>query len=414
MNTRPLPVGSFIQIEKSSLQSIIDELRGQGYRVMAPTVAEEAVVYGEVESLDQLPIGIVDEQDGGRYRLHESDGAAYFDYVVGPQSLKPYVFPAEQTVVEGIRADGTWQMKVPTEPEQPVAVIGVRSCDLHALRVQDRTFINDKFVDPAYQRRRENLFLVAVNCRRAAATCFCHSMRTGPGVDGGFDLAMTELDDQFVIEVGSERGGQVVLATDWTPCTTGTIDQARAVPQQLARAMHERTERVAVTSRTADDSQTAHAGHAGDAPCAADAAENGQPRPRHLDTTDIRDLLMNNLNHPRWDTVAERCLACTNCTLVCPTCFCSSVDEVTDLTGDSFRRQRRWDSCFTDTHSYMTSGAVRSSTRARYRQWLTHKLATWIDQFGTSGCVGCGRCITWCPVGIDLTEEVAAIRETAS
>ena len=132
---------------------------------------------------------------------------------------------------------------------------------------------------------------------------------------------------------------------------------------------------------------------------------------RHVQTDGIRDLLAANLEHPRWDDVAARCLSCTNCTLVCPTCFCSTVEDVTDLTGQSAERWRRWDSCFTLDHSYLHGGSVRPTTRDRYRQWLTHKLGTWIDQFGHSGCVGCGRCITWCPVGIDLTAEVAALRE---
>ena len=131
---------------------------------------------------------------------------------------------------------------------------------------------------------------------------------------------------------------------------------------------------------------------------------------RKLNTTNIRDTLLSNLDHPRWDEVAERCLSCANCTMVCPTCFCSSVDEISDLAGDHVERERTWDSCFNVGFSYMNGGNVRDNVRSRFRQWLTHKLASWIDQFDTSGCVGCGRCITWCPVGIDLTEEVAAIR----
>ncbi len=133
---------------------------------------------------------------------------------------------------------------------------------------------------------------------------------------------------------------------------------------------------------------------------------------RTLDVTDIRDLLYRNSEHPRWDEVADRCLTCGNCTMVCPTCFCASVDDVTDLAGEEASRERRWESCFTLEHSYVHGGSVRRSGKARYRQWMTHKLASWIDQFGTSGCVGCGRCITWCPVAIDITEEAAAIRAT--
>jgi ferredoxin len=156
-------------------------------------------------------------------------------------------------------------------------------------------------------------------------------------------------------------------------------------------------------------------GAMGDGPDGSDGPDKGerpseQPRGRHLETAGIRELLLDNLEHPRWQTVAERCLSCANCTMVCPTCFCSSVEEVSDLTGDHVVRERSWASCFTAEHSYMNTGAVRKSTASQYRQWLTHKLATWHDQFETSGCVGCGRCITWCPVGIDLTEEVAAIR----
>jgi ferredoxin len=132
---------------------------------------------------------------------------------------------------------------------------------------------------------------------------------------------------------------------------------------------------------------------------------------KQMDTTDIRDLLLHNLDHPHWDDVARRCLSCTNCTMVCPTCFCATVAEVSELTGDRVDRVRHWDSCFNIEFSYTAGGTIRSDIRSRYRQWLTHKLASWHDQFESSGCVGCGRCITWCPVGIDLTEEVAMIRQ---
>jgi len=255
------------------------------------------------------------------------------------------------------------------------------------MAIQDQVFLGGPYVDPGYRARRERLFVVSVQCRRAAATCFCHSMKTGPRASRGFDLALTELDDRFVIEVGSQRGGQILASVDgWKTCSAAIVDRAKDQSVQLERSMNRRS--------------------------AAEIAPNSS-KPRQLDTHGIRDLLLNNLDHPRWDEVAEQCLSCANCTMVCPTCFCSSVTEVSDLTGEQVRRERTWASCLTAEHSFLSSGVVRNSTAARYRQWLTHKLATWIDQFDTSGCVGCGRCITWCPVGIDLTEEVAAIRETA-
>jgi ferredoxin len=380
-----LPVGSFVRFAKPQLQAVIGALHDRGYRTIGPKVADGAIVYAELDGADQLPVGYVDHQDGGTYRLERS-GTGHFDYVVGPESLKKYMFPPRETLLESIRRNGSWQMTVPDQQPEPLAVIGVRSCDLHALAVQDKVFLGGPFVDPGYRARREKLFLVAVNCRRAAPTCFCHSMNTGPAVGGGFDLALTELEEYFVVEIGTKRGGDVIAATAWAPCTPQEIDEARAVPKKLEQSMRSRP-----SYGQADSGRQA-------------------PRQRTLDTTGIRDLLLENLDHPRWQEVAERCLSCANCTMVCPTCFCASVEDVSDLTGDNVRRERAWDSCFTAEHSTMSTGTVRKTTASRYRQWMTHKLATWIDQFGESGCVGCGRCITWCPVGIDLTEEVAAIR----
>jgi ferredoxin len=384
MSATRLPVGSFVRIEKDSLQAILDCLRQRGFRTIGPTVRDGAVVFDDLSALDQLPIGCVDTQDGGSYRLDSDATAGYFDYVGGPDSLKRFLFPPSSTVLEAHRQQGEW-VTVPTSVDpRPLAVVGVRSCDLRALDLQDRIFLRGEYVDPAYRAFRENMLVVAVNCRRAAATCFCHSMNSGPTCRSGFDLALTELDDCFVVEIGTLRGGEVATSASWTPCSLQLVHDAHQASEQLLQSMNQRQ-----TERREDD----------------DA-----PRGRYLETADLRELLVDNLQHPRWDEVARRCLACANCTLVCPTCFCSSMEERVDLSGEHVRRERNWASCFTEDHSYMSSGTVRKTIASRYRQWLTHKLAGWWDQFGASGCVGCGRCITWCPVGIDLTEEAAAIR----
>jgi ferredoxin len=388
MESDHFPVGSFLTISATQLQVLIDTLRRLGYRTVGPRIADGSIVYADVTSTDQLPIGYIDQQDGGLYRLEKADGAGYFDYVVGPHSLKNFLFPPRETLLESIRKNGSWQMTPAEIDPTPLAVIGVRSCDLHALAVQDKVFLGGPYVDPGYKARRQKLFLVAVNCRRASATCFCHSMNTGPAVNQAFDLALTEVDGRFVVEVGSTAGADVIAKIESAVATAQDFEQARQVSADLKRQMHERD--------------------------LVPYSQQHGTRQRFMDTTNIHDMLLSNLDHPRWAEVAERCLACTNCTLVCPTCFCASVEDVSDLTGDNVRRERAWDSCFTMEHSYTNTGVIRKTTAARYRQWLTHKLATWMDQFGTSGCVGCGRCITWCPVGIDITEEVAAIRATDS
>ena len=356
-------------LAQEAFASLLAALVERGYVVVGPTIDQEAIVYDRIDSGDDVPRGWTEEQGPAAYRLKRRDDDALFGYVVGPHSWKRFLFPPAATVAAADRTAAGWSMSTPADDAPKYAFLGVRACEVAAIRVQDRTFLEGPYVDPIYAARRKQALIIAVNCTQAAPTCFCTSMGTGPRVSQGFDLALTELPTGFVVEIGSDLGAEIVAALETQEVDSDVLARAAAARQQ------------AVDQIT-----------------------------RRMDTEGIRDLLLGNLDHPRWDDVAARCLSCTNCTMVCPTCFCSSVKDVTDLTGDHVERQRQWDSCFNFDFSYMNGGVVRNQIRSRYRQWLTHKLASWIDQFGTSGCVGCGRCITWCPVGIDLTEEVAAIR----
>ncbi len=373
MTSGNLQPGDTACLQRADLDCLLQELKRAGYTVVGPVVRDQAIVYDRIESAEELPAGWTEVQEGGTYRLERRQDAAVFGFTVGPDSWKKFLNPPRTRLVEITRTADSFETRTPPAPTERYAFLGARACELQAIAIQDRVFINDTFTDPGYQARREQVFIVAVNCTQAASTCFCVSMNSGPRAAAGFDLALTEVLEEnahyFLVEVGTGAGAELFSG----------IPHRKASPEQRARAR----ERVERTARSMG---------------------------RQMETDGIKELLYDNLEHPRWAEVAGRCLTCANCTLVCPTCFCSTVEEVTDLTGDHAERWRRWDSCFTMDFSYIHGGHVRASTRSRYRQWLTHKLASWQDQFGTSGCVGCGRCITWCPVGIDLTEEVRAFR----
>jgi ferredoxin len=357
-------------LDRDQLPALLAALESDGHEVVGPKIEQGAIVYDRIHSVEDLPRGWTDEQEAGRYRLQRRDDDELFGYVVGPHSWKKYLFPPQVTLLHSQRVEGNWQFTAPADDPPKLALLGVRACELAAIAIQDRVFAGGDYVDPLYVERRRRLLIVAVNCTQAAPTCFCTSMGTGPRCTAGFDLALTELSLGFLVEIGSDAGEQVAARLATRTATAEELSEAE-------------------TRRHRAKQQT-----------------------RTLPNDQVHDLLLANLQHPRWNDVADRCLSCANCTLVCPTCFCSSVQDVSDLTGENIERQRRWDSCFNLDFSEMNGGAVRQQTRARYRQWLTHKLATWQDQFGSSGCVGCGRCITWCPVGIDLTAEVAAIGES--
>lgn len=367
-------------IDTEGLDQLIGVLSGQGWTVLGPTVRDGVVAVGPVNGIDDLPRGVTDEQQPARYRLASRDDEALFGYATPATSFKPVLFPARQLLWRGTTTDEGFSLTRPDEPPPRRALLGVRSCDLAAIGVHDRVLAQRWGDRPAtdvdYAAARSATFIVAVACSTPASTCFCTSMGTGPAPGPGYDLALTEILDgerhEFVVQVGSEQGAAVLAEVPSRPAERTDEDAAARV---VATAAEQIT--------------------------------------RRLTTDGLPELLDADVEHPQWEDVATRCLACGNCTAVCPTCFCTSVDDVSDLTGQHAERWRVWDSCFNAAFSYVHGGPVRSSTASRYRQWLTHKLGTWHAQFDTSGCVGCGRCLTWCPVGIDITAEAAALRRTA-
>lgn len=357
-------------LPRTSLQRLIEVLRATGRRCLGPVARDGALVYDYITSVEELPSGVRDVQGPGSYRLNYTDSPRCFAWANGPQTLKPLTF-APQEILWRVRRDGQGLHFDPVTPEvSPLAVIGVRACDLAALRLQEAHFLRTGSADPGFQARHDALFIIAVDCAHPADTCFCASTGDGPSAEGGYDIAMAELDEGYLLRVGSAGGQGIVNALGLAP----------ASDEQCHRAVDEQKQAALAQTRS-------------------------------LPSRNLRDALFARQDHAHWAEVAQRCLACGNCTAVCPSCFCSANEAHPSLDGVESEQVRIWDSCFSFDHSNLHGRALREDIRLRYRQWLTHKLAGWHDQYGRSGCTGCGRCISWCPVGIDLTQELPVLLE---
>jgi sulfhydrogenase subunit beta (sulfur reductase) len=365
-----------VVVRPPALSALVKALRAAGHTVIAPVRRGGAIVLEEVADASSLPLGLRDEQLPGSYRLVPREDDAAFGYGPGPASWKGFLHPPALLRFRATREGKGFRIEPAELPDVRYAFLGVRPCDLAAIARLRRVVAAGAYPDPADAARFRDLFVVAVQCTEPGGTCFCASTGTGPAAPDGFDLALTERlgagRHELLVEAGSEKGAGFLPPLGGRPATGDDVDEARAATAAARERMG-----------------------------------------RTLEVEGLREVLRAAADSPRWHEVAGRCLCCGSCTMVCPTCFCTTVEETTDLSGERAERWRRWDSCFSLDFSHLQGGSVRQTPSSRYRHWLTHKLGTWWDQFGESGCVGCGRCITWCPAGIDLLEEARALRTSA-
>jgi len=368
----PLKVNDEAVLEPEGFQQLLAILKKYGYQTVGPRIRDSAIVLDELDSIYDLPVGWKDTQDAGTYHLEKSGAPDLFGYTLGPHSWKKYLHPSDLLLWRAKSTNNGFEIISERHNAPKYAFLGVRACELNAIALFDKVFETADFYDPIYKSGRKKVFIVAVNCTRPGGTCFCASMNTGPKAKFGFDIALTEVQGlrkhYFIAQVGSINGIKILSEITYRKAEEEEINLARGVLEDAA----------------------AHMG-------------------RSLDTSDLKSIFYENFEHHHWDKVAEGCLTCGNCTMVCPTCFCYNVEDSNSIDGEHAERRRKWDSCFTQEFSYIHGGVLRSSAKSQYRQWLTHKLSTGLDQFGTFGCVGCGRCITWCPVGIDITEAAKTI-----
>jgi sulfhydrogenase subunit beta (sulfur reductase) len=349
------------------LEALFDELHVDGFQIVGPKIKDQVITLDVLDKFTDIPRGHENDQEAGHYRLRNIDDGSFFKYTVGMDSVKKFLHPSRRKVFSQ-----QTDYKTEETTHQKFAFFSLRACDVKSIEVLDKVFLQSSFVNRDYKKRREDLFILTASCLQPASVCFCTSMGYGPEAEKGFDINLTEIygkEHYFLANYGSEKG-RLLLEN------LGLQESSKAELEEKLCAMKE--------SRASFS--------------------------KSLNTKGLPEILQKEKTHPQWDKVADRCLSCANCTMVCPTCFCSTIEDTVDITGEHAERWLTWDSCFNADFSYIHGGTVRSTTKGRYRQWMTHKLSTWHDQFDMSGCVGCGRCIAWCPVGIDLREEVKAIR----
>jgi ferredoxin len=363
-----------VRFDDTGLECLVELLRGEGYQVIGPRRLGPAVRLARIESAADLTAGIDADTSPGRYRMAKAMDGRIFGAGPAAESAKQNLHAPELRVAVAEREDGAFRIIRDKPAQARTALFGIRPCDVAGIARLDRVLLRDRYKDPDYEARREQTFIVAANCVRSAPTCFCASMETGPRAAAGFDVALTEHCNgkrEFLAEAGS-AGGAAVLARM----------KAEPAPLDFVKS------------------------------CYAQCDEAAAQQVRKVDYRRARKVVLKHFEHPRWEDVGKRCLACGNCTLSCPTCFCVNTKDSSSPDQTQAERRRLWDSCFTQAFSYIHGGSVRTSAKSRYRQCLSHKLAHWQDQFGETGCVGCGRCITWCPAGIDITEEFAALESS--
>ncbi|MEQ8518541.1 MAG: 4Fe-4S dicluster domain-containing protein [Cytophagales bacterium] len=360
---------NYFRLSSRDLEKLFNYFLDEQYSNIGPYFKDGAIMYGELDHFEDLPKGYYEKIDAGKYNLVQKSDKSLFQYTHGPQSFKAHFFPQRSKLWSAEINEGNLAIKEEKLKKRKKVFWGIRSCDLYAISTLDRVFLNRDYKNPNYEVLRKETMIIAVNCGQPSNTCFCTSMDTGPKVKKDFDLAITEVlskkKHHFIAETGSQEAQQILTDLSFQFASEKDIEEAEKVINKTSKSMD-----------------------------------------KAFDRDKARKFLIEKADDKHWQDVEKRCLACANCTLVCPTCFCTTTEDITDLEGKHTERWQKWDSCFNGDYSYIHGGIVRKSIKSRYRQWISHKLSSWYDQFDMSGCVGCGRCITWCPVGIDIRQEV--------
>ena len=337
-------------LEKDRLEHLVTGLLDD-YQIFGPVARRSDVSFQEVSSAEMLKL----------------------DYTTTTLPPKKF-FHRREDLVEYEAGGG---FKVPElDLERPILLLGVHACDLNAILRQDRLF-SSEYVDPYYLRRRESSAIVALTCTDVGENCFCASLGTGPTIEEGYDLLLTDLGGSYLVEVGTDRGREMIQGLALRDASGADLaEKERRVKEVLAKFK------------------------------------------KSIRMEGLAELASNSPDHEVWTLIGEKgglagcfpCLSCGNCSMVCPTCYCYEVADIPDLSFEAGVRSRELDSCQVLEYAAVALGGnFRSDRKSRVRHWMMCKFGAAGGQINSS-CVGCGRCIRSCPAHIDLTEVAKSLR----
>ena len=339
---------SNLLIKKDSFLKFIDALRSE-HRVFGPVKERNYVAFREISSSTDLFM-------------------EYQTTMLSPGKMFIYK-PREDILKFRMEAPVSIEEITPTIEKQ--VIVGIHPCDINAILYLDKTFLG-VFPDPFYKARRENTILIGLNCMQVSENCFCSSVGAGPFLkaQAGYDMILTDFGEDYLVEIKHSKASELF-----------TIKGKEAGPDEW-RVKSEKEETVLKSFK------------------------------KVIDIDGLDDLFMKNLDHPVWTTTAdERCLSCSNCVMVCPTCFCYDIVDETSMDLKGVRRIRQLDACQDLRFAEVHAGNFRLRRASRLRQFVIHNL-NYTNQYGVIKTVGCGRCITWCPTKIDLTEMAKEIQRS--
>ena len=339
-------------IAKESMPRLLDALL-EGYRVLAPTSRDGVTHFGELTSGDVVPIELPNTK----------------------RSVKEVLLPRTETLFvfdgEGVeQAPNTEDL----EPRKGRVVLGVRPCDAASVPMLDKVFLDGGDEDAYYAARRRNTWFVGLGCNHPASTCFCTSVGGGPFAAEGLDILLSDLGDRYLVRVTSSKGAELLASIASAP--TALLEEATEADvragEELAR------------------------GAAARIPPAVEIVGLQAKLAQVYDDESF------------WEEIQRGCLGCGVCTYLCPTCHC--FDVVDETNGRRGRRARIWDSCQYALFTRHASGHnPRPSGKERMRQRVMHKFRYFVDNYGLTACVGCGRCVRNCPVNMDIRQVLQAI-----